>query len=201
MKPKSQINLWFFPPTCPLGAVFQTYGSAPSLTPDDDVFRHLSLTYANNHAKMSRGVACKSQTPAFENGITNGAAWYPLTGGMQDYNYVWYGCMEVTLEISCCKFPPAYELKKYWDDNQLVRATNVFNKLISSPSLLVIDQVLGWSSSRSSRVHFWWKHWKASRKSVAESKRQRCWFPDYEAWWILEGFDARIVQIGGLCLI
>uniref|UniRef100_T1GBI8 Peptidase M14 domain-containing protein n=1 Tax=Megaselia scalaris TaxID=36166 RepID=T1GBI8_MEGSC len=58
-------------------SMFQTYGSAPSLTPDDDVFRHLSLTYANNHAKMSRGVACKSQTPAFENGITNGAAWYP----------------------------------------------------------------------------------------------------------------------------
>lgn len=66
-----------------LGSVFQNYASQPSLTPDDDVFKHLSLTYANNHAKMSRGVACKSQTPAFENGITNGAAWYPLTGGMQ----------------------------------------------------------------------------------------------------------------------
>ncbi|XP_055389598.1 carboxypeptidase D isoform X2 [Condylostylus longicornis] len=105
--------------TCPLGAVFQSYASAPSLTPDDDVFKHLSLTYANNHAKMSRGVACKSATPAFEQGITNGAAWYPLTGGMQDYNYVWYGCMEVTLEISCCKFPPAHELRKYWEDNQL----------------------------------------------------------------------------------
>ena len=69
---------------------------------------------------MSRGVACKSATPAFEQGITNGAAWYPLTGGMQDYNYVWYGCMEVTLEISCCKFPPSHELRKYWEDNQLV---------------------------------------------------------------------------------
>ncbi|KAH8373210.1 hypothetical protein KR009_002522 [Drosophila setifemur] len=102
-----------------LCAMFQTYSAAPSLTPDDDVFKHLSLVYARNHAKMSRGVACKSATPAFENGITNGAAWYPLTGGMQDYNYVWYGCMEITLEISCCKFPPAYELKKYWEDNQL----------------------------------------------------------------------------------
>lgn len=66
-----------------LGAVFQNYASQPSLTPDDDVFKHLSLTYANNHAKMSRGVACKSATPTFEQGITNGAAWYPLTGGMQ----------------------------------------------------------------------------------------------------------------------
>ncbi|XP_055525100.1 carboxypeptidase D isoform X2 [Wyeomyia smithii] len=100
-------------------AMFNSYVQQPSLTPDDDVFKHLSLTYANNHAKMSRGVACKSASPSFENGITNGAAWYPLTGGMQDFNYVWHGCMEVTLEVSCCKFPPAYELRKYWDDNQL----------------------------------------------------------------------------------
>ncbi|XP_058822937.1 carboxypeptidase D isoform X1 [Topomyia yanbarensis] len=100
-------------------AVFNSYVQQPSLTPDDDVFKHLSLTYSNNHAKMSRGVACKSASPSFENGITNGAAWYPLTGGMQDFNYVWHGCMEITLEVSCCKFPPAYELRKYWDDNQL----------------------------------------------------------------------------------
>lgn len=109
------------PPSCPLGAVFQSFASTPSLTPDDDVFKHLSLTYANNHGKMSRGVSCKNSasTPSFSNGITNGAAWYPLTGGMQDYNYVWFGCYEVTLEISCCKYPPAHELKKYWSDNQL----------------------------------------------------------------------------------
>ncbi|XP_065090058.1 carboxypeptidase D isoform X1 [Ochlerotatus camptorhynchus] len=100
-------------------AMFNSYVQQPSVTPDDDVFKHLSLTYANNHAKMSRGVACKSASPSFENGITNGAAWYPLTGGMQDYNYIWHGCMEITLEVSCCKFPPAYELRKYWDDNQL----------------------------------------------------------------------------------
>ncbi len=37
---------------------------------------------------------------------------------MQDYNYIWHGCMEVTLELSCCKFPPAVELVKFWQDNR-----------------------------------------------------------------------------------
>lgn len=67
--------------------MFQSYSSQPSIAPDDDVLKHISLAYASNHAKMSRGVACKSATPSFQNGITNGAAWYPLTGGMQVYFY------------------------------------------------------------------------------------------------------------------
>ena len=37
---------------------------------------------------------------------------------MQDYNYIWHGCMEVTLELSCCKFPPASELQQFWEDNR-----------------------------------------------------------------------------------
>ncbi|XP_046965552.1 carboxypeptidase M isoform X3 [Vanessa cardui] len=101
-----------------INAVFQNYAHTPSIAPDDDVFRHLALVYSNNHAKMSRGVSCTSGSSRFEKGITNGAAWYPLTGGMQDYNYLWHGCMEITLEISCCKYPPAHELNKYWQDNK-----------------------------------------------------------------------------------
>lgn len=42
------------------------------------------------------------------------------TGGMQDYNYIFHGCMELTLEISCCKYPFAKELPKLWDDNREV---------------------------------------------------------------------------------
>lgn len=39
-------------------------------------------------------------------------------GGMQDYNYVWAGCLEVTLEVSCCKFPPPQQLPALWSANR-----------------------------------------------------------------------------------
>jgi len=37
---------------------------------------------------------------------------------MQDFNYVWYGCMEITLELSCCKYPLAKELPRFWEENK-----------------------------------------------------------------------------------
>lgn len=45
---------------------------------------------------------------------------YIFAGGMQDYNYIAHGCMEITLEISCCKYPPPDELPTFWIDNKLV---------------------------------------------------------------------------------
>ncbi|CAL4064786.1 unnamed protein product, partial [Meganyctiphanes norvegica] len=98
--------------------IFQQFDSTPSLTPDDDVFKHLSSMYSFNHETMHLGLPCKPGAPTFTNGTTNGAAWYPLTGGMQDYNYVWHGNMDITIEMSCCKYPPAEELPKFWSDNQ-----------------------------------------------------------------------------------
>ncbi|XP_045121738.1 carboxypeptidase D-like isoform X3 [Portunus trituberculatus] len=102
----------------PLCAVFQQFTSTPSLTPDEDVFKHLASIYSFNHGTMHLGLPCKPGAPAFTNGTTNGAAWYPLTGGMQDYNYVWHGCMDITIEMSCCKYPMAKELSKFWEDNE-----------------------------------------------------------------------------------
>jgi Zinc carboxypeptidase len=41
------------------------------------------------------------------------------SGGMQDYNYIFAGCMELTIEISCCKFPSnETELSTYWIENR-----------------------------------------------------------------------------------
>ncbi|XP_073411601.1 carboxypeptidase M isoform X3 [Dendrobates tinctorius] len=40
-------------------------------------------------------------------------------GGMQDYNYIFKQCMEITLEVSCCKYPDASTLQGFWNDNKV----------------------------------------------------------------------------------
>ncbi|KAM4711866.1 carboxypeptidase M [Anableps anableps] len=95
---------------------FDLMGAA-SVTPDDDVFVHLAKVYSYNHASMHKGNLCDDSGP-FRDGITNGYHWYPLAGGMQDYNYVWAQCLELTLELSCCKFPQPKELPALWMDNK-----------------------------------------------------------------------------------
>ncbi|CAL4139481.1 unnamed protein product, partial [Meganyctiphanes norvegica] len=87
-----------------------------SASPDDDLFRHLALTYASNHGTMSAGNLCSGDH--FKNGTTNGADWYDVKGGMQDFNYVYGSCWEVTFELSCCKYPKASELPKEWRNNK-----------------------------------------------------------------------------------
>ncbi|XP_062990839.1 carboxypeptidase M [Elgaria multicarinata webbii] len=89
-----------------------------SKTLDDDVFVHLASTYARNHAAMSKGTSC-GYGDEFPNGITNGYAWYKLQGGMQDYNYIWGQCFEITLELSCCKYPPKEKLPSFWNANKI----------------------------------------------------------------------------------
>lgn len=54
--------------------------SSSSPTPDDDIFRHLAVTYSFSHLTMHKGLPCQDGTPGFANGTTNGAAWYPLIG-------------------------------------------------------------------------------------------------------------------------
>lgn len=91
-----------------------------SPTPDDDLFRRLASIYATNHLTMSSmpgGRPCKD-ADTFPGGITNGANWYNVRGGMQDFNYVFSNCMEVTMELSCCKYPKASALRQEWLNNR-----------------------------------------------------------------------------------
>ncbi|XP_067111101.1 LOW QUALITY PROTEIN: carboxypeptidase M [Osmerus mordax] len=88
-----------------------------SVSPDDDVFVHLAKTYSFTHGSMRKGDSC-FDSQDFPDGITNGYKWYQLPGGMQDYNYVWSQCLEITLELSCCKFPPEKDLPGLWNLNR-----------------------------------------------------------------------------------
>lgn len=63
--------------------VFNTFPDmdkiAYSKSPDDDVFVYLALNYSRSHHDMHHSVNC-SANEYFKDGITNGAAWYPLKG-------------------------------------------------------------------------------------------------------------------------
>lgn len=104
----------------PQGILGSLKAARNSPSPDDDVFLHLAKIYSFNHRTMHLGKPCPGPggTNGFPNGTTNGAHWYPLAGGMQDYNYIWEGCMELTLELSCCKYPYSHELSQFWFDNK-----------------------------------------------------------------------------------
>ncbi|XP_028844727.1 carboxypeptidase N catalytic chain [Denticeps clupeoides] len=89
--------------------------STYSATPDDKIFKKLAKSYSYAHSWMHKGWNCGDY---FDEGITNGAHWYSLSKGMQDFNYLYTNCFEITLELSCAKFPPASTLAREWMANR-----------------------------------------------------------------------------------
>ncbi|XP_071515213.1 carboxypeptidase E-like [Panulirus ornatus] len=91
-------------------------------SPDDETFRHLATVYASRHPRMSdpHHPPCTPGDISFgpDGGVTNGAAWYSVSGGMQDFNYLSSNDLEVTLEVGCDKYPSASSLQQEWLDNK-----------------------------------------------------------------------------------
>ncbi|XP_002129550.2 carboxypeptidase D-like [Ciona intestinalis] len=88
-----------------------------SSAPDDAFFKRMAQTYAQAHTTMHQNnVKCGGDK--FINGVTNGAHWYDVPGGMQDFNYLQGDCMEITIELTCCKYPTADKLESEWNKNK-----------------------------------------------------------------------------------
>ncbi len=79
---------------------------------DDVWWQYVCTEYASKaHAVSSSYMTDEN------NGITNGAAWYTISGSRQDYMNYYAQCREVTIECSTAKTPSASQLPNFWNYN------------------------------------------------------------------------------------
>ncbi|XP_028271885.1 probable carboxypeptidase X1 isoform X2 [Parambassis ranga] len=89
-------------------------------TADESFFRWLATAYASTNQVMSNPDRrpCHNKDFRRYNNIINGADWHNVPGSMNDFSYLHTNCFEVTVELSCDKFPHASELPIEWENNR-----------------------------------------------------------------------------------
>ncbi len=108
------------------------------LTADNNWWVYVSRQYADTvHANAPSGYM-----DGFNNGITNGYAWYRITGGRQDYHNYFQRCREVTIEISDTKLLPPAQLPAHWNYNYK-SFLNYIEKVLYGVTGTVTDSVTG----------------------------------------------------------
>ncbi len=80
---------------------------------DDDWWQYVCHEYADTAQYYSPS----GYMNGFDDGITNGYAWYTIAGGRQDYMSYFHQCREFTLELSNTKLLPASQLPDHWEYN------------------------------------------------------------------------------------
>ena len=93
---------------------FSDYGKS-SISADDDIYQKFARAYVNRILDTNR--YCNPQEDDIGT-VMRGADWYEIVGGMQDYGYLNYGTIDMTMEISCCKYPNQNLLMAYWNSNR-----------------------------------------------------------------------------------
>jgi hypothetical protein len=99
-------------------------------TPDEDMLNYISEQYSQYNEPMWN-------SPWFYHGVTTGADWYMIWGGMQDWNYLFMGNNEVTIELSDVTTPPASEIPIFWSDNRQSMLAYIQTCLIGVRGLVV----------------------------------------------------------------
>jgi hypothetical protein len=91
------------------------YPGSPDFKPhaDKSWFEFICHEYADTAQKYGPS----GYLTDLDDGVTNGAEWYTIAGGRQDYVTYFRQGREVTMEISNTKRPSAIDLPQYWDAN------------------------------------------------------------------------------------
>ena len=84
-----------------------------TLHPDDAWYQLISHEYADLTHEVN-----PNYMNDFNNGITNGAQWYMIGGGRQDYMNGYAQCRELTIECSNTKLPNGNQLPNFWNINK-----------------------------------------------------------------------------------
>lgn len=79
--------------------------------PLDAFVQELSLIYSESNPEMRNSTE-------FKNGITNGADWYVVKGGMQDWSSFFYNDLQITLEVSHQKYPSYNDIPGFYKSNR-----------------------------------------------------------------------------------
>jgi carboxypeptidase D len=88
-------------------------GADYATSPDDALLRDLALVYSTQNGPMFANNAAP-----FDRGTTNGDNWYPISGGEQDWSYIYTGSTEFTIELGFTKYPAATQLPTLWSQNR-----------------------------------------------------------------------------------
>jgi len=67
-----------------------------------------SVPLVNNNVRCTVGTGC----------LVNGAAWYQITGSLQDYEFHFKDTLSMTMEVSSTKRPAASTLPGFYSDNK-----------------------------------------------------------------------------------
>ena len=84
-----------------------------TLHADDAWYQMISHEYADECHKVN-----PNYMNEYNNGITNGAQWYMIGGGRQDYMNGYAQCRELTIECSNTKLPNGNQLPNFWNYNK-----------------------------------------------------------------------------------
>lgn len=80
---------------------------------DKDWYEYVCTEYV----QIARQTYSSYMSDTYSDGVTNGAAWYVITGSRQDYMNAYGQCREVTVECSTTKTPSASQLPNFWNYN------------------------------------------------------------------------------------